>query len=106
MFSAGCSVVVGDHLCVQYYGEERALKIVCITPLETPQIPASLSPIQENLSQQLSTLTLSHSTPPTPHTSHTVYKITLKTELVIQSKTQSSTEVSLCVYLCLKSVIE
>lgn len=78
---------------MQYYGVERVLKIVCITALES-STPTHLSAIQEDLSGQLSTLTLSHDTPPTSHTSQAVYKVTLKTELVVQSKEQPSAEVS------------
>ncbi len=107
MVTAGCFVVVGDHLSVKYYGEERVLRIVSITPLDTASPPALLSPLRMELSEQLSTLTLSQETPPTvtghtlaqdtpptPHTSHAVYKVTLKTELVVQSRELQSVKVS------------
>ncbi|XP_064390152.1 ATPase family gene 2 protein homolog A-like [Halichondria panicea] len=90
----GYSVCPGGYLSVQYYGEERVLQIKSITPLD-PADTSNITPIKEKLSEQFSTLSLTSDPQKTePLSAHSslntsVYKITAKTKIIIQSKENS-----------------
>ncbi len=109
IFSAGYSVCLGGYLSVQYYGEERVLQIKSITPLDLADT-SNITPIKEKLSEQFSTLSLTSDPQKTePLSAHSspntsVYKITAKTKIIIQSKenspNSSSSKVSHSVYIC------
>ncbi len=94
-FSAGQCVCNEGYLSVQYYGKERVLQIKSIAPLD-PADTSNLTPIKEKLSEKFSTLSLTsdpqNTKPLSAHSSPntSVYKITAKTKIIIESKENSS----------------